>query len=467
MSSVAERWALVGLALGWACSPTETPTSEVSEPAAPTMLRFDLPAAVQVEIDGEPKGTTPLAPVEVAAEKHRVALRTTCHAIELPEFEAVAGETTTLDGSPASASAIASATYVPKARSLDGKPLNVTMSIGATSVGEVEHGQGVLLPACASRITLAHEGLGAFTEDVELSANQTTVRDVVLAPGTDMVRIRGGHFVLGVSEVQRERLLTDPVYAETMYPSGHQDGSYKLPSLERTPVEIKTFEIERHEVTAEQMVACRAAAKKPVCYSKDECVSVGGCPLPVWERDSADGYDESFCTLNPAPGASFFLVTSEREKTAPANCIERWQAEDYCRWVGKRLPTAAEWEFAARSRRTDYEQPWGNAPDPLGMLTGSTEDHYRPVRLDPVCSWPVGNTEQGLCDMMGSVQEHVTAEIPAELRHYVSYLVKGYPKDISSFNARWPWGYETLRHKSSHRSVQIGFRCARDVQEQN
>ena len=123
-----------------------------------------------------------------------------------------------------------------------------------------------------------------------------------------------------------------------------------------------------------------------------ECVNAGGC-----DRPSAYG-ENSECTYDGPFGDGM-----------PVNCVSWSQAKAYAVWLGGRLPTEAEWEFAAKSEGLERRFPWGNvdATCDYAILRAGSYSGCGEERAHLTCSRVAGNTEQGLCDMAGNLAEWV------------------------------------------------------------
>jgi formylglycine-generating enzyme required for sulfatase activity len=85
-----------------------------------------------------------------------------------------------------------------------------------------------------------------------------------------------------------------------------------------------------------------------------------------------------------------------------------YEAEAYAKWRGGRLPTEAEWEFAARGPKS-FVYPWGDTFD------ATRTNLIASKRLTPVGEIPKGVSPFGAHDMSGNAMEWVADWLDAEL----------------------------------------------------
>lgn len=154
----------------------------------------------------------------------------------------------------------------------------------------------------------------------------------------------------------------------------------------------------------------------------------------------------------------------------PVVSVEWQQAMDYCRYYGKRLPTEAEWEYAARGGNSNGIYPWGDA-SPAGKAVFRTADAIR-TRPEVVGSFEPNGW--GLYDMAGNVWEWV-ADWYSNTYYDESYqegskVLNPYNNVISAEKVirggGWTSVDEDLRVTNRNRrapnrpKLNIGFRCA-------
>ena len=223
-------------------------------------------------------------------------------------------------------------------------------------------------------------------------------------------------------------------------------------------VTVDGFRIDRYEVSVAAFSAC---------------VEEGGCRTPY---RGGDVFPMPWERLNCNWG-------QEQRASHPMNCVDWYEANAFCQWAGKRLPTEAEWEKAARGE-AGRRYPWGDEqPDCERAVIDAGGDGCGRETTWPIGSKPLGASPYGVEDMSGNVWEWVD--------DWYAYDYYVWAPDVNPRNTTqetvprqpgWETG-KTLRggswadqassiHYTTNRlgypiatppDYTIGFRCAKDL----
>ena len=229
---------------------------------------------------------------------------------------------------------------------------------------------------------------------------------------------------------------------------GSPDGTGDDDEHPRHQVTISAFCIDRTEVTVKAYEACVAANR---------------CTAPHRE-------------ISP------YCNQPDRAQH-PVNCVDWNQAVAYCRWLARRLPTEAEWEYAARGSDGRL-YPWGNEPPSATRLNACGRECVAwgkrvlgrdwPALYDgddgwvttaPVGSFPAGASPFGALDMAGNLEEWTATWYVEHLASGArptsgaSHVLRGggwLSRPIDARTTARNWG------SSLEAGPNVGFRCARD-----
>ena len=256
--------------------------------------------------------------------------------------------------------------------------------------------------------------------DADTDTDSDSDTDTGVVPDLDWALISGGTFQMGSDEGEPNEL---PIHQVT----------------------VADFDLMRTEVTVEQYAACVDGNTCNEPYTGSIC---GPDNKGNWGAEGREGH--------------------------PITCVDWLSAAAFCEWAGARLPSEAEWEYAARNGGQDIAYPWGDDPptcelavfnDGSGAGCG-TEHTWEP------CGKPDGVTDQGVCDLAGNVWEWVQDwyhptyndapddgsawEEPVGTERVLRGAGFNYPDPLEYMRASFRFsGFETAL------DCDTGFRCAR------
>jgi iron(II)-dependent oxidoreductase len=214
--------------------------------------------------------------------------------------------------------------------------------------------------------------------------------------------------------------------------------------------DLEAYAIDRYPVT---------------CGQYRDFMTAGGYQNRDWW--SAEGWEWQKVHLVDRP-----LYWSENPafNNHPVCGVSWYEAEAYCNFAGKRLPSEAEWEKAASwdaTNQTKLTYPWGEARPNASLCNHG--NHL--ANTSPVNAFPKGASPAGCCDMLGNVWEWTASTFDA-YPGFESYPYRGYSEVYFDGEHRvlkggsWATFPQALRSTFRNwyypgvRQIIAGFRCA-------
>jgi len=235
---------------------------------------------------------------------------------------------------------------------------------------------------------------------------------------SEMIEVPASVFVFGTTEEEFKLLMS----RRTVNFPGMEERMRKVFVIPPKSVALLTFRMDPFEVTNEEF--------------REFVVEVGYRP----EDRSNFLKHWTSATEYPDWAGSF-----------PVTWVSQEDAEAFCSWRGKRLPTEEEWEKAARGE-AGGRFPWGDVP-PTGETANFSTD-----TLEPVGNRPIDCSPYGIYDLAGNASELTASLIPGTRGS--SVIVKGGcykagPSEMATFFRRSVRG-------ADQRTEHISFRCVAD-----
>lgn len=307
--------------------------------------------------------------------------------------------------------------------------------------------------------------------------NQTADKPVTAKPmDYGMMLVPAGEFAMGSNKETNEAMWRE---ANALNPYGFKDKLY-ADEHPAHKVNLPAYFIDKYEVTNEQFRDFVIATDHTVPYtwaSNGYGLSIqmlASLPLDHLRKIATN----QFRLDMDVPNMSQQDLIAEMDKmqrernTLPVTTISWPDADAYCHWAGKRLPSEAEWEKAARGPQ-GYEYPWGNNWDPSKINTMS-ENPDAPYSA--VGSFPGDLSGYGVFDMAANVTEWVAdwyeaypgASAADDNRYYgkLQRVIRGGMTSSGHYDSL------SMVFRAAKRShlkpyaalIDVGFRCAKSAE---
>ncbi len=427
------QWLVIGIVLGLGCSSVFCLAGY-----ATNYIRFNLPG-----LQGDNGGVVVQPTVFIVTNTQPPA--TTAFSTAASTAQATASGTESSTGGPPTITPqqliITTAPTGPT-----GQVVLPTVATGAVTI------VGTVIPSPAPTIP-ATNVVGTQSPSPTVPTSLTSSQPAIQP--TDLINIAAAQFKMGTSTQEATRAVDDC----TSRDKGKCDISFSEDSIPEHIVYVNAFRLEKYEVSTQQYVDFLNYLGPNSHTSQCE-----GNPCAAVNSKDFAGSQIKF------DGTKYEVMT-EIYRNRPVAYVTWYGANAYCKAVGRRLPTEAEWEHAARDGDNRI-YPWGNDWDPAKARTNRPTNEKGP---DTVDAFPLGKSADGIYNLAGNLSEWVSDWYDA--RYYKTVQPnaidpKGPPSGTTKVfrGGDWdavPFFARAVQRRDADPATPmgyVGFRCAADAE---
>ncbi|NDJ78471.1 MAG: formylglycine-generating enzyme family protein [Chloroflexi bacterium] len=241
-------------------------------------------------------------------------------------------------------------------------------------------------------VTPGEEPPGALPEpEIEFPDGQPDVPASLNSIVTPLVQVNGGIFQMGTTPTEGQQAIDEC----SLY--GASGCAYEMveDAIPTRNTTVDSFQIETYEVSLGQYVAFLNALGP---HSHKD-----GCDGQPCVETTAEEAERSLIAYDATSG-TYTVVNPATNNERPVSLVTWYGANAYCEEIGRRLPTEAEWERAARGPENRI-YPWGGQFDETRANSSRSGVENSP---DLVTAYPNGASGYGAYNMAGNVAEWVS-----------------------------------------------------------